>query len=419
MSDQYSGKPRSPDEWDAYLEEGLEERIKAACAQDPGVSRPKPEPQQSPESREYRPENSTSDADPKPEEPEASWVPPRGHTKPKKINPPYVKHAPDEESDQQEITEEEQRSLAFQRAIIKGSQLLDINIPPKAVIIEDWCREGNIGFIFAFRGTGKTWFVLHLCTSLSSGTPFGPWQINRCWPVLYVDGEMTFDDDKSRIMGLWKKIPEQLHVLNHEVLFHLEGLVINLARKEDQEIIRGACLELKIKALVLDNLSCLFTGVDENDAAQWEKILPWLLQLRRDGIATVIVHHTGVDPSRMRGTTKREDPVDWTLRLDNCKEDYSEAGTHFISKFKKYRDKIALDYEWRFEPSANGEVLVTFKEASRGDLILQWVANGLTSCDDIAKELGVSKGTVSKLAQKLIAEGKLTKSGRDYELPTV
>jgi len=77
----------------------------------------------------------------------------------------------------------------------------------------------------------------------------------------------------------------------------------------------------------------------------------------------------------MRGTTKREDPVDWILRLDNCKEDYGEAGTHFISRFKKYRGKIALDYEWWFGPSANGEVPVTFKEASPGDLILQWVAN--------------------------------------------
>jgi hypothetical protein len=404
---------------DAYLQEGLEERIKAVCDRDPSAGISKLEPQPSPESRQNPAENSTPVADPKSEQPEPSRVPPGRQPKPKKVNPPYVKHAPGKESDQQEITEEEQRRLAFQRAIIKGNQLLDINFPPKAVIIEDWCREGNIGFIFAFRGTGKTWFVLHLCTSLTSGTQFGPWQVNGCWPVLYVDGEMTFDDDKSRIVGLWGEIPEQLHVLNHEVLFHLEGLVINLARKEDQEIIRGACLELKIKALVLDNLSCLFTGVDENDAAQWEKILPWLLQLRRDGIATIIVHHTGIDPSRMRGTTKREDPVDWTLRLDNCKEDYSEAGTHFISRFKKYRGKIALDYEWRFEPSVNGKVTVTFKEASRGDLILQWVANGLTSCDDIAKELGVTKGTVSKLAQKLIAEGKLTKSGRNYKLPTV
>ena len=82
--------------------------------------------------------------------------------------------------------------------------------------------------------------------------------------------------EESRILGLGGKIPEQLHVLNHEVLFHLEGLVMNLARKEDQETIRDACLQLNIKVLVLDNLSCLFTGVDENDAAEWEKILPWL-----------------------------------------------------------------------------------------------------------------------------------------------
>jgi hypothetical protein len=327
---------------------------------------------------------------------------------------------PQASADQEEQSDEEKRRDAFNRAIRKGSQVEDIDIPPKAVIIDDWFRAGDIGFLFAFRGAGKTWLVLHLCISLATGKRFGPWQVNGSWPVLYVDGEMTFYDNKSRILGLHSAVPEPLHVLNHEVLFHQEGLVMNLARRDDQEIIRQACLELNIKVLVLDNLGCLFTGVGENDAAEWEKILPWLLQLRRDGIAVVIVHHTGVDPSRMRGTTKREDPADWVLGLDNRKEDYSEEGAHFISRFRKYRGrKIVLDYEWRFSPSANNEVTVTFKEANRADLVLQLVIDGLTSCDDIAKELGLSKGTVSKLAKKLIAEGKLTKRGRSYELPTV
>ena len=104
--------------------------------------------------------------------------------------------------------------------------------------------------------------------------------------------------------------------------------------------------------------------------------------------------------------------------MDDRKEDYSEPGAHFISRFKKYRGaKTALDYEWWFRPSANGGVEVTFREANRVDLILQWVADGLTSCEDIARELGVSKGTVSKAANKLIKQGKLILRSRRYELP--
>ena len=31
----------------------------------------------------------------------------------------------------------------------------------------------------------------------------------------------------------------------------------------------------------------------ENDADDWEAVLPWLLTLRRKGIAVCIIHHSG------------------------------------------------------------------------------------------------------------------------------
>jgi len=61
--------------------------------------------------------------------------------------------------------------------------------------------------------------------------------------------------------------------------------------------------------------------------------------------------------------------------------------------------------------------MVDFKEANREDVILQWVRDSLTSCDAIAREMGLSNGTISKLATKLIKEGKLGKRGREYVIP--
>jgi hypothetical protein len=40
----------------------------------------------------------------------------------------------------------------------------------------------------------------------------------------------------------------------------------------------------------------------------------------------------------------------------------------------------------------------------------------LTSATDIAKEMGVAVGTISKLATKAISEGRLKKDGRGYTL---
>jgi hypothetical protein len=175
------------------------------------------------------------------------------------------------------------RATAFSEAITKGTSLLEIKLPPKKIIIDDWFKEGDLGFIFAYRGVGKTWLILALCIALADGGKCGRWQVRGKWTVLYIDGEMSHDDDKSRISGLQPSIPEELCVLNHEVLFHLHKLVMNLGSKTDQQIITKICLDKGIRVLVLDNLGCLFTGVGENDADEWEKILPWLLELRRQG----------------------------------------------------------------------------------------------------------------------------------------
>ena len=67
---------------------------------------------------------------------------------------------------------------------------------------------------------------------------------------------------------------------------------MNLANRTDQEIVLELCLARKIKVL---------------DADEWEKVKPWLLELRRHGISPIVVHHTGYDQTRMRGTSSRED----------------------------------------------------------------------------------------------------------------
>jgi Winged helix-turn-helix DNA-binding len=50
------------------------------------------------------------------------------------------------------------------------------------------------------------------------------------------------------------------------------------------------------------------------------------------------------------------------------------------------------------------------------ELFRQWIEDGLTSAEEIAREVGVSKGTVSKMAKKAIEEGWLKKNGRVYAL---
>ena len=59
---------------------------------------------------------------------------------------------------------------------------------------------------------------------------------------------------------------------------------------------------------------------------------------------------------------------------------------------------------------------INTREASSIEVFRQWVEDGLTSAEDISREMGVSKGTVSKLAKRAMNEGSCRKNGRQYAL---
>ena len=102
-----------------------------------------------------------------------------------------------------------------------------------------------------------------------------------------------------------------------------------------QEALLQVCIERKTDVLILDNLSTLVSGADENSGTDWELLQPWLLQLRRNRISVVFVHHAGRDPKNMRGHSKREDPAFWVIRLDRVEEVEASAGARFIARFTK------------------------------------------------------------------------------------
>jgi RecA-family ATPase len=297
---------------------------------------------------------------------------------------------------------------------IPCTELGNVGIPPRRKLCGDWLFEGDLGFIFAPRGLGKTWFALSLATALSNGQSFGPWCVPTSQRVLYVDGEMPCHSIQERTSKM--RAGENLIILNHEILFHKSGLALNLADQETQNALTECLQAEKVQVLFLDNLSCLFSGVAENEADAWEKVLNWLLALRRLRITVVIVHHSGRNPQNMRGTSKREDAAFWVIRLDAVEAEERE-GARFVSRFTKDRNSQAeqTPLEWSFKTD-NAGLKISHKNASNLEILLQWVRDGLSGAEEIAKEMVVSKGTVSKWAQKLAEAGKLKIENRRYRL---
>ena len=238
--------------------------------------------------------------------------------------------------------------------------------------------------------------------------------------VLYVDGEMPFDGIRERDAVLSSTAEADIYYLQHEALFHTSGRVLNLTNPRAQAALLEKCQREKIEVLFLDNLSCLFSGIKENDADAWEQVLPWILDLRRNRIAVVFIAHAGRN-GFMRGTSRREDAAFWIIQLTEAQDaGVVQTGAKFVARFVKNRNATETEcppLEWHFERRENEmRALVSWKRLSTPDIFRQCLEDGLTTATDISEEMGLSKGQVSKMATAAIHAGWLTKDGREYKL---
>lgn len=304
---------------------------------------------------------------------------------------------------------------ALKQTIRPCTELDKVAIPTREEILGQWFLEGDLGFIFASRGLGKTWLTMAIASAIGNGGQCGAWVAPVARKILYVDGEMPYDAFITRSKGLEGN--SNLLVLHHEALFHLTGKTLNLADPTTQEALTAWMLAAGIKVLALDNLSCLFMGIKENEADAWEVILHWLLTLRRHRIAVIVVHHSGRN-KEMRGTTRREDAAFWVLRLDEIEEVDPKHGAAFLSRFTKDRNskKEQPPLKWSIQTTGDGRVLIAVREARSMDVFRRWIEDGLECASDIAEEMNVTKGYIARLAKKAMEEGWLKKEGRKYVL---
>jgi putative DNA primase/helicase len=309
---------------------------------------------------------------------------------------------------------------ALNESVVTALELHDLKLAPREKLLGDWFCEGDCGFLFASRGTGKTWLALAMAQALSTGGKLGDWKAPASVKVLYVDGEMPPDLMRDRCEGL-EASNDNLQFLNHEILFDRTGKVLNIADAEAQRAITARCMNTGVKVLFLDNLSTLASGMKENEADSWELVNPWLLDLRRRKVAVVIVHHAGRS-GEMRGTSKREDSVFWIIALDDAKKNADDKrGARFITRFTKPSRNTQEEipsYEWHLvTDNANGKVSISYEKTQSLEVFMQLITDGVTDCAEIADEMKVSKGTVSKWAKKMMDAGRLKKTNRKrYEL---
>ena len=164
--------------------------------------------------------------------------------------------------------------------------------------------------------------------------------------MLYVDGEMALAEIKQRFESLTTEALDSLYLLPSETLYR-DGVPICLDEKTEQYAVDDLLQGLEAtgrrpQVIVLDNLSTLRRGINENDNSEAQILLDWLISLRHRGYTVIVVHHAGKS-GQQRGASIIVVPMDFIIHLkepDEKKKKFAIPGEQrFEFRFTKLRGK--------------------------------------------------------------------------------
>jgi putative DNA primase/helicase len=293
------------------------------------------------------------------------------------------------------------------------SDFLNLDIPAREMLLGPILPERSLAMLYAPRGVGKSWLSLSIGLAVAGGASLLRWSAPRQRNVLYVDGEMPLVSLQERLkaisLGIGNSIPNDgFRILAADQIEN----GINLCGEEGQRSLDPLLPDVDL--LIMDNLSTLCTTGSESASDAWMPMQNWLLKLRRQGIAVLLVHHAGTN-GRQRGTSRREDALDTVIALRRP-EDYSpEQGARFEVHFEKLRNRVdsagALPFEASIETvGGDGQDGIRWSSRDLTPPILkrasELFADGLT-VREVAAILRVSKSEAGRLRLRALAEGLL------------
>lgn len=225
--------------------------------------------------------------------------------------------------------------------LLSGPDLSRLVIPPREMIVVPFIATGSINMVTAPRGLGKTFFGMELCRAVTRGQPFFEWHVPMARNVLFLDGEMPTSMLQERFSFLYGGTPsDRLSILPSESLW-TKDKPLNLNEPESQARVQAMLDALghqdrKPSLVIVDNLSSMSFGADENDNSVQDSILQWLMGLRHQGYAILLVHHTGKSGAQ-RGASRREDFLDTSIMLSPPDGEGQGDGAAFKIEFTKER----------------------------------------------------------------------------------
>jgi predicted ATP-dependent serine protease len=301
--------------------------------------------------------------------------------------------------------------------VIDASDFERMQIPPRKLLLAPWLMSESLIMIHAQTGVGKTHLTLNIAHSLATAGEFLGWQAPEPVTVLYIDGEMAKDDLQTRLKAITARTGKQpdkgqLRILARSMQF--DGCMPNLFSEKGQSTFGTYFKDVDV--IIIDNLSSLVSGSNENEAEGWEPIQSWAVQMRTQGKTIIFVHHAGKNGTQ-RGTSKRTDLMDIVIKLERRDDYIQEEGAHFRVLFEKARSLYGpsvAPFEAKLVHAETG--VQTWERIAVGNdaeilEMLELLETGLTQTE-VAEKLGVNKSKVSRALKRT----KLKQSERRPQL---
>ncbi|MGH8274900.1 MAG: AAA family ATPase [Gammaproteobacteria bacterium] len=297
---------------------------------------------------------------------------------------------------------------------LSAQELIAREFPPREDYFGKFITSQSLGMVHAWRGIGKTHFGLEAAFAVASGGRYLKWDAPEARRVLYLDGEMpgaVLQERVARIAASAETEPPGgfLRFVTPDVQ---AGPLPDLATTEGQEQYGDALQGVNL--IIVDNLSCLARrGGKENEAESWLTMADWALRQRAAGRAVMFIHHSGKGGAQ-RGTSRREDLLDWVIALRRPMDYLYKEGARFTVEFEKARGLVGdavTEFEAKLGTDEHGRRSWTMANLEDAGLkqVAVLVKEGATQ-KDIADELGLTRFQAGRRIKTAIEAGLISHS---------
>ncbi len=310
---------------------------------------------------------------------------------------------------------DEQRRASPRLKSLTFDELIAMPLPAREMILDPVLPMQGSLLVHGATGSGKTWAVSTMIAAIVTGTRvFERWEAPKPRRVLLVDGEMPATLLRDRLAAVIRDRPQAMP--EPDFLRVIASDLQGDAMPDLSTDAGRACLAPHldgVDVIVLDNLATLFSGGVSNDAVDWRHAQGWILEQRRAGRATILVHHDGKSGEQL-GSEAKKFILDTVIALKRPEGHDPTQGARFVVHLDKARGihgKAAADFEARLimnlDPDGDR---ASWDVSVADDALVDRVAellNAGQSIRDTGQALGIHKSKVERLKARAVKNGKL------------